>query len=254
MRLGFQGISKSFWCFFVLVFLEAGTVEAKGLDKLDSGDSAPSPISGVQSEAKSQPITPAPGVAAEVDAAKATTAGAEQKELPPSELSKRLANKLSLFAQTGFLGVWAAKGDWNSRAQAGFGLGYVLKEPRQGSSTISVSLGYKAFESLVRLDTSSYRAIIQQYAAGGVYRYILSQRMQAVSEANLIFSTVGLSSLEDRLEKDYDSSLKSSGVSVSVGGGLDWDLQPRFKLGPFVNVGLGRFTTVELLARSTFLF
>lgn len=97
----------------------------------------------------------------------------------------------------------------------------------------------------------AYTGVIEHYLAGAEYRMLLGEEFWAVGDAEL---GLVFTHLNDQVGLPDEKQPEDTGFLLNVGGGLDWQLLKKFRLGPRLRVGLGSFTTIQLSGHATFAF
>ncbi len=225
---------------------------AKGLDSLQPAMPAPQPAPVLDSS-----TTAAPAESDAVVPANPTETPAEKSEaavaatVQPSAASKAISDRLTLTTGLGLINASASTGKWFSRGGAELGAYYELALARTPSFAVSAGMRYVAFDVTVEDALQSYRGVVEGYYLGTIARFSRQNRLSFVGVGELGWMSVHLNSL-NRLPPD--DKLNAAGVNVSLGGGMDWQLQPKLYAGPRLMLGFGRLQTIQVSGNATLVF
>jgi hypothetical protein len=215
--------------FFMVHPLSAGA-QSQDLDSMQPAAPAiPVPTQETSTDApKTESATPATSVAA--------------TPVVRSEISKALEDKLFVGTSIAFSSLDADGDDW----QAGFNnhlfVAYMLPLTL-GKFSVAGQFRYAPIDVSPRIDSNSYRGVVEGYHFGGIGFMPLQSTWTAVAEADLGYLVSSLYSSDD-LEKK--SSHEVSGVAIGLGGGADYLLASKIRVGPRVRLAFGAFTSYEI--------
>lgn len=249
-------IHKIFSILFVGTIAGSSGLLAKGLDGLKPVP-PPTPAPAAATTAPVAPSTPPPPAAAPAGAPIVTPpvdgvpAATSETTVTQSATSKALNDKLSIGTGFGFYMASASEGEWSSRGGAELAAYYVLPYVTHSAWSLSGSFRYATFDATAVLDRLSYRGTVEGYHLGAMARIGRNTKMSFIGSGEVGMMVVHMYSLE-RVE--VDDKLNSNGVNVTLGGGVDWQLQPKLFLGPRLGLGFGRLQTVQLSGNATFMF
>lgn len=203
---------------------------AKGLDELSSEPTPPDPAS----------------EAAQVEAGK--TAPTPPPE--PSEFSKSIANKLFLTTGISYTKIEADKGAWTAGLASDVGIAYRFSEAFLGGQGLA-SFRYAPSDVVVLSEGDSYRGVIETYHFGGIWILPVTEALSYVASCELGLVQISLES-HDGMEEDSD--LESGVVQLTFGGGADWQVLEKVKVGPRVYLGAGSQVAAQAAGMVTFIF
>lgn len=250
-------ISKSALVAVGIVWSVVGS--AKGLDALKPATptpnaAKPTPVT------TTTPVTPTTPAAATPPPADVPPAGQTPKGLPaaateavvtPSAASRAMADRLGLMAGIAMLSASASEGEWAARGGAELGLHYELSMMKSPRFALAAGMRYSMFDATVENKSLSYRGVVEGYHFGVIGKYAQNTRLTLFGTGELGMMVVHLKSLDLTA---MDDKLNANGVNVSLGGGADWQLQPKLYAGPRLTMGFGRLQTIQVSGNATFVF
>jgi hypothetical protein len=101
------------------------------------------------------------------------------------------------------------------------------------------------------VDGVAYRGVWETFNLGALGKFNLGQGLTAVGSFELGWVLVYLRQLN---EVENTKNHETNGFMASLGGGIDWDIVPKFALGPRLYAGFGSATAIQLGAAGTFSF
>jgi hypothetical protein len=211
----------------------------------------PALAKGLESLSESSPENQEAEAKAEAKAEAHAKAEAELKA--PSEASKAIAEKLFVGTSYGWVIVSKAKGDWKGSGMSDITVGYKL--PLGLAPNIALSGTYRYAPVVVsgEEDGHSYRGVWDTHYFGTRLGYRFMSQLTAIGSAELGYVLTYLTPL-DGLESEDEH--EKNGVSVALGGGVDWDVfgQKQVTAGPRVTAAFGTVSIIQIGGALSFLF
>jgi len=218
---------------------------AKGLDTL--AEENPSTDS-EESDETPEENAKAPQKAASAE--KATPDANATKTAPQEGLSKELADKLHVGTSWGLVKASKSEGNWKSSGMSDLTIAYKLPVEISGMSLWG-SFRYAPMAIAGDVDSVAYRGVWEAYNLGAIGKLSLGNGLSAVGSFELGWVLVYLRQLN---EVENTKNHESNGFMASLGGGVDWDIVPKFALGPRLYAGFGSATAIQFGAAGTFSF
>lgn len=166
-----------------------------------------------------------------------------------------LSDKLSIATSFGWIGATKDSNSWNASAMGDVTVKYKLPLSFSKFST-AASFRYAPMDVAPEIKGDDdvkrqYKGVIEGYHGGFHGEMSLMPKLSVHAGAELGMMIVYLN---DVTNTDNDRAPEDGGVNITFSGGADWELLPKFVVGPKLYLGAGTFTTFQLSANATFVF
>ncbi|MBF0440340.1 MAG: hypothetical protein HQK54_00385 [Oligoflexales bacterium] len=177
----------------------------------------------------------------------------KQKTVEPSEISKKLSNKLYLSSSIGFVSISKTSGDFDSRACSDLSVGYFVKDLTNYNVKLHSTFRYLPVDTTATKNHQSYRGIMEDYAFGvmGTRPFKDKENVLLIATGEIGYAKFHLYPTDD-FEKD--SSIENGGLNLIVGGGSDFLFKEKIKIGPRLFLGFGSVRIIHLSGMFTYVF
>ena len=253
--------------FFTSITLFGNPLYAKGLDELTPKPNAVPPPSEVDNSQKaSEPsdtnVVPSPQEvkekeipSKEVKDEPQPTAEIKTEQVKPAErsaISLALDGKLLLSVSLGIGSLKGKEGDWANRGSGSLGFSYLLKNKAFKNKPVYLVFNYNPLDSVIKYKGQTYNAITEGYFGGIKVLNQVKDSLFTTACAQIGYLKNRVSS-SDHLKED--SGLERSDIVLAATGALEWKMQEKVFIGPFITVGLGsEYQMYKLGAATSFAF
>ena len=224
-------------------------LSAKGLDQLRPGSSDN------LEEEKNYPNAEATSTMAPKETIKPQSNPAEkkvdvEKKLEPSELSKKLADRLALGTGILWTAVSSDKADWHAGFSSTLHIAWRMHKLLNDRLALFFTGQYQAVDTVTKLDTDQYRGAIQTISIGPKGAYDMNSYAINFS----LLAGYSFTNLEPIESSESNSELEKKGFDTSLSVGASWKVRPKLAVGPVIQLGFGTFSTIRGGVNASFVF
>jgi len=225
-----QGMKSLLLAILAISFAAAMPAQGKGLDELAQENPESAPTAGA------------------ANSSAGATTNATQTTVP-----REVKGNLYLGTSFGWVSGSRAEGNWRTSGMTDVTIGYLLPTKIMNNLDLFGTYRYAPIAVAGDIDGNSYRGVWDIHYFGAMGQLTTTMGFSAVVSAEIGYGLVFLDSTDGiELEEKHEEN----GVSVTLGGGADWQVlkEKGFHVGPRIYLGFGGFTTFQFSANATYMF
>ncbi len=159
-------------------------------------------------------------------------------------------DRFYLSSSLSWLNLSGDKGGWHTGMAGDFEAGYKFMTLMQKYDLFG-TFRYRPVDAIVQYDLREYRAVVETYLFGVKARRDLRPKLSLFASAEIGASQTHMNP-GDSLP-NVDEKLEKSGVDLSLGTGVSYQVLEKFGVGAKFAVGTGAYQTVQLGVNLLFL-